>query len=91
MTELNIIDGQTTNDPALMATTTASVHIRAPKRVIHFSDGTLEEYSDDDDRIDHSEKMNNDNNSNQQIDVVSVCIRCNRKQKEIQNHCSTHI
>lgn len=63
MTELNIIDGQTNNEQ-IIATTTASVRIRAPKRILHFSDGTIEEYSDDDvDAIDAS---------HQQVDVVST-------------------
>ncbi|XP_050100041.1 protein FAM177A1 [Anopheles aquasalis] len=34
------------------------VRVRAPKRVLHFSDGTLEEYSDDDetDQVDHTDQ-----------------------------------
>lgn len=74
MTELNIIDGHTNNDQ-IVATTTASVHIRAPKRILHFSDGTLEEYSDDD--VDGSNDLNDKNNdqSNQQIDVVSFKLK----------------
>lgn len=70
MTELNIIDGQTNNEQ-IIATTTASVRIRAPKRILHFSDGTLEEYSDDDvDGSDKTKGSTNDPNS-QQGDVVS--------------------
>lgn len=72
MTELNIIDGPTNNEP-IIATTTASVRIRAPKRILHFSDGTLEEYSDDDEDVNGSDKMNANSNVayNQQVDVVS--------------------
>lgn len=70
MTELNIIDGQTNNEQ-IIATTTASVRIRAPKRILHFSDGTLEEYSDDDiDGSDVPTSSTNDANC-QQVDVVS--------------------
>lgn len=65
MTELNIIDGQTKSELSA-ATTTASVRIRAPKRILHFSDGTLEEYSDDD--VDGSDNIDS---NNQQVDVVS--------------------
>lgn len=65
MTELNIIDGQTKNELSA-ATTTASVRIRAPKRILHFSDGTLEEYSDDD--VDGSDETDT---NNQQVDIVS--------------------
>lgn len=70
MTELNIIDGQTNNEQ-IIATTTASVRIRAPKRILHFSDGTLEEFSDDD--VDGSNEANSKTNdaSSQQVDVVS--------------------
>lgn len=63
MTELNVIDDQTNNEQ-IIATTTASVRIRAPKRILHFSDGTLEEYSDDD--------VDANDTSNQQVDVVST-------------------
>lgn len=31
-----------------------SIEIRTPKRVLHFSDGTLEEYDDDDDTIEEN-------------------------------------
>lgn len=75
MTEMNIIDSQT-NKEQIIATTTASVRIRAPKRILHFSDGTLEEYSDDD--VDGPGNINNNDTSNQQVDVVS-CAESNSK------------
>lgn len=80
MTELNIIDGQTNNDQ-IIPTTTASVRIRAPKRILHFSDGTLEEYSDDE--VDGSDKKNAnaDGTDSQQIDVVSTKFRIEERRK----------
>lgn len=67
MTELNVIDG---SSDQTIATTTASVRIRAPKRILHFSDGTLEEYSDDD--VDGSDKIISNDKENNQVDVVSI-------------------
>lgn len=47
MTELQLISklSEMEQQPP---TTVASVRIKAPRRILHFSDGTLEEYSSDD-------------------------------------------
>lgn len=43
------------------------VRVRAPKKVLHFSDGTLEEYSDDEeDQVDRAEPA--------PVDEVSPCM-----------------
>lgn len=44
-----------------------SVHVRAPRRILHFSDGTMEEYSTDDE-LDAVNDENDDRNK--QLDVV---------------------
>lgn len=66
MTELNIISDMNQNLPQTPPTTASSVRVKAPRRILHFSDGTLEEYSTDDepDSPDNS-------NQNKQIDLVS--------------------
>lgn len=51
--------------PQTPPTTVSSIRVKAPRRILHFSDGTLEEYSTDDE-ADVPDGMNNT-----QIDVVS--------------------
>lgn len=47
MTELQLISklSEMQEQPP---TTISSIRVKAPKRILHFSDGTLEEYSSDD-------------------------------------------
>lgn len=47
------------------ATITAVVRMKAPRRILHFSDGTMEEYSTDD-------EIDAENEKNMQLDVVSI-------------------
>lgn len=68
ITNLNEINNQ--QPTVANETSTTSVHVRTPKRILHFSDGTMEEYSDDDngeDVIDQAQK-----NNDKQIDVVKL-------------------
>lgn len=51
--------------PQTPPTTVSSIRVKAPRRILHFSDGTLEEYSTDD------EADVPDGANNSQIDVVS--------------------
>lgn len=53
------------NVPQTPPTTASSIRVKAPRRILHFSDGTLEEYSTDDE-VDVPDGANNT-----QIDVVS--------------------
>lgn len=47
------------------------VHMKNPKRILHFSDGTLEEYSDSDEET----AQENGNSNSTPLDVVDyVCI-----------------
>lgn len=56
----------------------ANIKVKVPKRVLHFSDGVLEEYSDDE--VD-STPPNEENESSQVIDPVSMFGRsCTRWQ-----------
>lgn len=65
MPELNIIT--TVSEPEQSPPTTASsINIKKPKRILHFSDGTMEEYSSDDE-VDGVKSETKDN----QIDVVN--------------------
>ena len=43
------------------------VNLRAPKRIIHFSDGVLEEYENDEEDTDHSKSIESDKQ------IVLVC------------------
>lgn len=73
MTELNIISGvdeiknESTNNEEIAPTTITSVRVKTPKRILHFSDGTLEEYSEDETDVTDNRHTHND----KQIDVVS--------------------
>lgn len=62
--EMNNNMKQSTTPP----TTASSVHVKAPRRILHFSDGTLEEYSTDD------ETDATKNHSQKQIDLVSFLV-----------------
>lgn len=44
------------SDPEQPATTLSSVQVKTPRRILHFSDGTLEEYSTDEDEVDEVQK-----------------------------------
>lgn len=44
------------SDPEQPATTLSSVQVKTPRRILHFSDGTLEEYSTDEDEVDEAQK-----------------------------------
>lgn len=57
LTELNQNEAERTNK--------TSVKVRAPKRILHFSDGIMEEYSDDEDITDGK-------SNESQISVVSI-------------------
>lgn len=59
--------------PQTPPTTVSSVRVKAPRRILHFSDGTLEEYSTDD------ETDVPDGTKDTQIDVVSS-IKLNQTQ-----------
>lgn len=43
------------SDPEQPATTLTSVRVKTPRRILHFSDGTLEEYSTDEDETDEAQ------------------------------------
>lgn len=43
------------SDPEQPATTLTSVRVKTPRRILHFSDGTLEEYSTDEDEADEAQ------------------------------------
>lgn len=47
-----------------------SIHIRTPKQVLHFSDGTLEIFDDDDESIDKETKP-----EEPEVNEVSDCVR----------------
>lgn len=44
----------------------AAIKVKAPKRILHFSDGTMEEFSDDED-----EDITDSKNYERQVSVVS--------------------
>lgn len=48
----------------------AKIKVKVPKRVLHFSDGTLEEYSDDE--VDSTPQ----NEEKTVVDPVSSCCGC---------------
>lgn len=50
MTELQLISklSESEEQPPPPPTTITSIQVKAPKRILHFSDGILEEYSSDD-------------------------------------------
>lgn len=60
MTELQLISklSEMEQQPP---TTITSIRVKAPKRILHFSDGILEEYSSSDDEIDGSSKQKKQN------------------------------
>lgn len=60
MTDLSKVE----SDSNSCGTSTTSVRVKTPKRILHFSDGTLEEYSSDD-------ETDNVATNEKQIDVVS--------------------
>lgn len=62
--------------PQTPPTTVSSIRVKAPRRILHFSDGTLEEYSTDD------EADVPDGANDTQIDVVSS-IKLNSNPKYI--------
>lgn len=63
-------------NPKLVEDTDIAVHIRAPKRILHFSDGTIEEYSDDEE--DTVDGMTGEQNNNLEV-VNEVNARNSRK------------
>lgn len=65
MTEPNNVSEMNGYVPKTPPTTASSIRVKAPRRILHFSDGTLEEYSTDD------EADVPDGANNTQIDVVS--------------------
>lgn len=50
-------------------TTASSIRIKTPRRILHFSDGTMEEYSTDDET--DAPASTNHTNQQSQIDIVS--------------------
>lgn len=48
MTETSNFFEMNGNVPQTPPTTVSSIRVKAPRRILHFSDGTLEEYSTDD-------------------------------------------
>lgn len=65
MTEPSNVFEMNGSVPQIPPTTVSSIRVKAPRRILHFSDGTLEEYSTDD------EADFPDGANNTQIDVVS--------------------
>lgn len=77
--ETNIVNAS--NDQNLCGLSATSVRVKTPKRIIHFSDGTLEEYSSDDE-TDNMDKTTSA--SNKQLDVVSSCYSNDIERNQIQ-------
>lgn len=44
------------SEPEPSTTSLASVRVKTPRRILHFSDGVLEEYSTDEDEVDEADK-----------------------------------
>lgn len=73
--ELNTISKQSESEQQAPTALTA-VHVKTPRRILHFSDGVLEEYSTDDE-VDGSNK---DYKKYEVIEVQSyncTCMRAN--------------
>lgn len=68
MTELQLISklSEMEQQPP---TTISSIRVKEPKRILHFSDGTLEEYSSDD-------EVDGPTNQKKQSDEVKLSIQC---------------
>lgn len=80
MTELQLISKLRESEPQPPPTTITSVRVKAPKRILHFSDGILEEYSSDDE-IDGPSNQNHE---------VKLQIQCHPLQFRISSVlCST--
>lgn len=62
------------SDPEQPATTLTSVRVKTPRRILHFSDGTLEEYSTDEDEVDEAQ------NECKCVEVSSISNRIESKQ-----------
>lgn len=60
------------NNESKVSTSTTSVRVRTPKRILHFSDGTMEEYSDEENGKDVTD--HNSGKNDKQVDVVSSCF-----------------
>lgn len=69
MTELQLISKLSEMEQQPSPTTISSIRIKAPKRILHFSDGTLEEYSSDD-------EVDGPSNQNEQNDGVKFEFQC---------------
>lgn len=69
ITNLNEVNNQQPTVANDSTTSTTSVRVRTPKRILHFSDGTMEEYSDDDNGEDVIDQSPNKNDK--QIEVVN--------------------
>lgn len=75
------------NDINSCGTSATSVRVRTPKRIIHFSDGTLEEYSSDDETDNVAEETSA---SNKQLDVVSSCYSNDIERNQIKISIPIH-
>lgn len=69
MTELQLISKLSELEQQPPPTTATSVRVKPPKRILHFSDGILEEYSSDD-------EIDGPSNQNKQNDEVNLRIQC---------------
>lgn len=71
MTELQLISKLSEMEPQqeTPTTTISSIRVKAPKRILHFSDGVLEEYSSDD-------EIDGTSNEKKQCDEVKFQIHC---------------
>lgn len=74
MTELQLISklSESEQPPSPPPTIIASIQVKAPKRILHFSDGILEEYSSDD-------EIDGPSNQKRQNDQVKSQIHCSCK------------
>ena len=66
--EMQVINGPTESSEFIRNEKEVEVKMKIPKRVLHFSDGILEEYSDDDDEVDGKK----DENRNTLLDEVNI-------------------
>lgn len=57
------------NENIELANGDCNISVKKPKRILHFSDGTIEEYSDTEDEVTAPSSADNQD----QVDTVSVC------------------
>lgn len=68
MTELQVIS-KLSDSEQQPPTALTSVHVKTPRRILHFSDGIMEEYSTDDEVDGKNKDYKNDEV------IVCVCVR----------------